>query len=83
MYFKGGSAYRGRGGEGRGRGRDDRRYNSAPPVRGGGFGRPPNRDYRGSQGEEPPRNDPPRLVLMVGSLLAKDHGILKKKWWEK
>lgn len=38
----GGSAYRGRGSM---RG-NDRRYNSAPPAR-GGFGKPPPKEYRG------------------------------------
>lgn len=40
---RGGSAYRGRGAPVRG---NDRRYNSAPPVR-GGFGKPPPKEYRG------------------------------------
>lgn len=44
----GGSAMRGGRGSIRG---NDRRYNSAPPTRGGGgFGRPQNRDYRGEDG---------------------------------
>ncbi|KAL4218896.1 cell differentiation [Mactra antiquata] len=46
---RGAAPYRGRGGAPRGG--NDRRYNSAPPQR-GGFGRPPNREYRG-----PPMDD--------------------------
>ncbi|KAH3805558.1 hypothetical protein DPMN_133862 [Dreissena polymorpha] len=53
---RGGSAMRGGRGSGRGA-RDDRRYNSAPPTRGGGFGRPPNKEFRGPPEDQQYRSD--------------------------